>query len=180
METIMREIAQHETKSRTVMVDSLFFNHLWGAFHVFDWSRMSKTPLSRVAEAIMTQHIGTSPDTLDVGAAARRVHAMLITNLSFFLGESGSVALMRRGLRRTQETLPWLATLRETEPHDLVNAFGLCLDEQAPDMGRKAAVLVLTSVLELRATLIGVELTLQVVRGTWPDVRLPTSTETRK
>jgi hypothetical protein len=43
-----------------------------------------------------------------------------------------------------------------------------------------AVVLVLTSVLDLLAKLIGVELTLQVVRGTWPDVRLPIYTETKE
>lgn len=71
------------------MFDPLSFTHLWGAFHVFDWSRMHKTPLTVVAQEIMAQQFGTSPDTHDVGAAARRVHAMLLTNLSFFLGRTG-------------------------------------------------------------------------------------------
>lgn len=176
----MGKIVQHETMACTGMFNPLFFTHLWGAFHVFDWSRMSKTPLSRVAEAIITQHIGTNPDTLDVGAAARRVHATLMTNLSFFLGEVGSFALMRRGLRRTEGACPWLVSLRKAELHELVNTFGRRVDEQPQDVGMNAAVLVLTSVLDLLAKLIGVELTLQVVRGTWPDVRLPIYTETKE
>lgn len=84
---------------------------------------------------------------------------------------------MRRGLRLQEGAFPWLAPLREMEPEDLVNALGRCLDQQAPDVGRHASIVLLASLFELLAKLIGVQLTLQVVRGTWPDVHLPTETE---
>ncbi len=133
---------------------------------------MLHTPLSLLADDIMTQHFGTSPDTHDAGAAVERVYATLVINLSFFLGESGSMALIRRSLRLTEGLFPWLATLRDTEPHDMVTALGRCLDQQDPDGARDASTVILASLFELLAKLIGVQLTVQIARETWPDVRL--------
>ncbi len=133
---------------------------------------MLHTPLSLLAHEIMTQHFGKSPDTDDVGAAVERVYATLMINLSFFLGEIGSMALIRRSLRLTEGLFPWLATLRDTEQHDVVNALGRCLDQQAPDGARDASIVILASLFEMLAKLIGVQLTVQIARETWPDVRL--------
>ncbi len=154
------------------ILDSLYFRHLWGALHEFEWGHMNKTPLTVAAQAVMREHFGTPPDTHDVGAAVERVYATLLTNLSFFLGEIGSFALIRRSLRLSEGVFPCLATLRDTAHDGLVSALGRCFDEHPPDAPKDVSIAVLASSFELLATLIGLGLTLHIVQGTWPDVRL--------
>lgn len=131
--------------------------------------------LRQLAHRIIIYQFGSARDADEVALATTKVFATLFTDLSFFLGDVGTVALIRRSLRLTEAAFPWLLKMRGVEQQELVNAIGACLCEQKTDEAKKASIILLGSFLDLLGTFIGHELTRQIICRTWPDVRMSPS-----
>ncbi|MGZ8365935.1 MAG: hypothetical protein ACXW34_01530 [Nitrospira sp.] len=134
---------------------------------------MDETPsLRQLAQLIITHQFGIVRDAEGVATATMKIFGTLFTSLSFFLGEVGTVALIRRSLRLTGASFPWFLEMRLAKDRDVVNAIGACLCEQKTDEAEKASIVLLGSFLDLLGTFVGHELTRQIISQTWPDARM--------
>jgi len=132
---------------------------------------MNGTPtLQQVAHRLITQQVGTSPDPDRVASAAVTVYTQLLGTLSPLLGELGSAALLRRSLRLIETAFPCYTEVRRAESDGLLQAVGVCLRRQAPDIASEASGALLATYLELLATLIGERLTRQLLQEAWPEL----------
>ena len=136
------------------------------------WSQIdSGAPkLRQIAHRLMTQQVGTSRDSDSVASAAVTVYRQLLDSLSPLLGELGSAALLRRSLRLTETAFPCYTEVRRAESDGLLQAVGVCLRRQSPDIASEASVALLATYLELLATLIGEQLTRQLLQEAWPEL----------
>ena len=132
---------------------------------------MNATPkLQHVAHRLMIQQVGTSRDPDSVASAAVTVYTQLLSTLSHLLGELGSAALLRRSLRLTETAFPCYTEVRRAGADGLLQAVGVCLRRQVPDVALEASIALLAAYLELLATLIGERLTRQLLQEAWPEL----------
>ena len=131
---------------------------------------MNDQILKQFAQRLLTQEVGTSRESDDVAAAAVTIYTKLLGSLSPLLGEIGSTALFRRSVKLAEASFPCYTEARAAEQNGLLNAVGLCLRNQRPDVARNASVALLTAYIELLATLLGERLTGQLLQEAWPDL----------
>jgi hypothetical protein len=89
--------------------------------------------------------------------------------LASLIGHAGSDMVLRRSLRLTEATHPWLKELRRVGLEDLAASLGVSLSQQSADVAQSASIAVFASLLDLFVTLIGERLVLQILQETWPD-----------
>jgi hypothetical protein len=139
---------------------------------------MNKTPtLTQLARRMMTQEVGEIRDSEGLASGVVAVYAKLLTRVSSLVGVMGSIGLFRRSLRLMQAAFPRYTEVLGDEQNGLLNAVGVCLRKQAPDVIREASVALLTAYLELLMTFIGERLTRQLVLEAWPELLTPSSQE---
>ena len=63
------------------------------------------------------------------------------------------------------------------EQNGILNAIGIYLRNQTPDVARETSVALLTAYLELLVTFIGERLTWQLLHEAWPELITPSSQE---
>jgi hypothetical protein len=93
----------------------------------------------------------------------------MAVSIIMIVGDGGFNSLYLRALALTQPTYPWLtASLQPSQ--QAANRFAelvSCLEGQPPEQARTANHLLLITFTDILATLIGEELTLQILRSAW-------------
>lgn len=132
---------------------------------------MSQNPtLTELARQVMTREVGETKNSEALAVAAVNAYAKLLTSVSSLVGLLGGVALLRRSLRNKDViSLPYSQVLAE-EQHGILNAVGLCLRTQPPDLARETSIALLSNYVELLRVLLGERLTRQLILETWPEL----------
>jgi hypothetical protein len=92
----------------------------------------------------------------------------MATQIIMIVGDGGFNSLYVRALSLTQPTFPWLTVT--SPPSQATNHFAelaKCLEGQSPEQIRTANNLLLTTFADILATLIGEDLTIQILRSAW-------------
>lgn len=92
----------------------------------------------------------------------------MAAQIIMIVGDGGFNSLYLRALSLTQPTFPWLAPT--SPPSQAANRFtelAKCLEGQPPGQARTANNLLLTTFTDILATLIGEDLTIQLLRSAW-------------
>lgn len=131
----------------------------------------------RVISQVTTHYLDTRGDRDGLASAAVVLCERLLNTLSPLLGKEGSLALFRRSLKLTEETLPCYSEARSAEEEGILNDVGACLRRQQLDAAREAAIALLVTFVELLALFIGERLTSQLLQETWPDILTDPSQE---
>lgn len=133
--------------------------------------------LPQLARRLMTQEVGEIRDAEALASAVVAVHAKFLSSVSSLVGLMGSAGLFRRSLRLTEAEFPCYARVRTDELNGLLNAVGVCLRTQTPDVGREASIALLTAYFHLLRSYIGEEVTRHLILETWPELVLSSSRE---
>jgi hypothetical protein len=92
----------------------------------------------------------------------------MATQIIMIVGDGGFNSLYVRALSLTQPTFPWLTAT--SPPSQATNRFAelaTCLEGQSPEQARAANNQLLTTFTDILATLIGEDLTIQILRSAW-------------
>ena len=92
----------------------------------------------------------------------------MAAQIIMIVGDGGFNSLFARALSLAQPTFPWL--LATSPPSQAANRFAelvTCLEGQPPDLARTANNLLLATFTDILATLIGEDLTIQLLRTAW-------------
>jgi hypothetical protein len=92
----------------------------------------------------------------------------MAAHIIMIVGDGGFNSLYLRALALTQPTYPWLTPT--SAPTQATNRFaGLlqCLEGQPPGQAKAANKLLLATFTDILATLIGEDLTIQLLRSAW-------------
>jgi hypothetical protein len=92
----------------------------------------------------------------------------MAAQIIMIVGEGGFNSLYVRAIALTQTTFPWLtATSTPSHTSNHVAELLQCLEGQPPEQARTANNLLLTTFTDILATLIGEDLTKQILRSAW-------------
>jgi hypothetical protein len=92
----------------------------------------------------------------------------MATHIIMIVGDGGFNSLYLRAISLAQPTFPWLAAT--SPPSHASNRFAelvTCLKGQPPEQAKAANNLLLTTFTDILATLIGEDLTIQILRSAW-------------
>ena len=92
----------------------------------------------------------------------------MAAQIIMIVGDSGFNSLYVRALSLTQPTFSWLTAT--SQPSQATNRFAelvKCLEGQSPEPARAANNLLLTTFTDILATLIGEDLTIQILHSAW-------------
>lgn len=109
-----------------------------------------------------------------IGPVAALLWQQLARHLGAIIGDAGFWSLYARNLHLCSAELPWLAEAQAAPglplPQALhFEALAQALAAQQPDLARQGAVLLLVRYLDLLASLIGEQLTIQILHAAWGD-----------
>lgn len=112
--------------------------------------------------------VGRSPGAL--GDVTRQLWDPLAQQLVALIGQAGFTALFDRSLHLASASFPWLAsTDASTDKLPRLEALSSALLIRGPDDSIHAVVLLLSTFVELLCTLIGQNLTMNILRTAWGD-----------
>lgn len=112
--------------------------------------------------------VDRSPGTL--GDVTRQLWDQLSQRLVVLIGQDGFTALFDRSLHLASASFPWLASSdASTDKLSRLEALNGALHIRGPDDSKHAVVLLLSTFVDLLCTLIGQNLTMNILRTAWGD-----------
>jgi len=108
----------------------------------------------------------------NIADAAVELWQQMATQITYLLGEDGFELLYTRSIFLTQRTYPWLAHGLAHGTHPLQTKHGfeelkVSLQGQTPEQALAAGSLLLITLTDILASLIGEELTTHILRTAW-------------
>lgn len=103
----------------------------------------------------------------DWAEVAARVHGRAVPHLAALLGLAGVQALLRRSAKLGAHSFPWLA---EPGVVDTAATLQTALQVQPSDVALEAAAALFSTFFAMLETFIGRRLTIQLLRGAWPEL----------
>lgn len=118
---------------------------------------------------ILAREAGTGADAAAIAAAARRLCEHFADRLSPLIGQSGVMAVCARSLHLAQRKFPGHAPVSSADEEEPFALLERSLAQQHPSAASDAAVVVLSTAVDLLTALIGESLTTRLLREAWPD-----------
>lgn len=117
---------------------------------------------------LLARMVSRKPD--EVCEVALALWSQLSKSLEAIIGREGFEALYDRSLHLAGAAFPWL-TAPQLAPgkHPRFDRLKLVLQSRSPDETEKATVILLSTFIEVLSTLIGRNLTLNILRAAWGD-----------
>lgn len=127
-----------------------------------------KDVLRDVIRETLARHAGDSPDTKAIAAATLDTWHQVSARLAPVIGARGVDALFSRALYLTSVNFPWLAISAEQgDSASQLASFGARLEVQETAAAMGAGQALMTTFVELLASLIGESLTARLLNPVW-------------
>jgi hypothetical protein len=106
----------------------------------------------------------------EVAAVATRAISSIALRLNPIVGKAGVVALYKRSIHLASLTYPWLSGKGSAQAEINVAALGPLLAQQGASGAAEAGTALLQTFCDLLASLVGMDLTHQLLDSVWADL----------
>lgn len=118
---------------------------------------------------VLTREAGTGADARAIAEGVARLCERVVQQLTPVIGRGGVAATCDRAVHLSQREFPWLAPVRRSDQCEgLFADLQTSLAQQERAVADAAGVAVLTSIVDLLASLIGESLTMGLLHEAWP------------
>lgn len=127
-------------------------------------------PVESAVRSAMMRDPAEGPDPLPAAAALAGLYAALARHLEPLVGAAGVRAIYERSVHLATSEVPWIAAAGVVGNHaHPVDALRGCLERQDSSTATRGAQILLVTLVDLLARLIGEGLTTRLLAQAWPQ-----------
>ncbi len=146
---------------------------------VLEARTMKSTPIvRRTITQLMVHYFKTPADPGQLATAVIQFYSAILQQLSDLLSRPGSDGVFRRAAALTEPVFPCFQEVKKVEDDAMLIAVGDCLRSQPLDAAKQASTMLLTNFVQILISLIGEQLTWDVLQDACPDIHIIASEET--